>query len=135
MPAPPIPQFDKKSFPDALWLGKFFDALRPFFESASAALGSQLAPVIIARDIQVSTGEGGSLLSTVFCAWRPPATVLVLASAVELDANGRELGLVTTSTVTWTRGEKGGAAGLEITSLDGLASASRYRLTVWALPG
>jgi hypothetical protein len=135
MPAPPIPQFDKKSFPDAPWLGKFFDALRPFFESASAALGSQLAPVVIARDIQVGTDESGDPVTPVFCAWRPPATVLVLVSAVELDAAGRETGRVTTPTVVWARGERAGTAGLEITSLDGLASSSRYRLTVWALPG
>lgn len=135
MPAPPIPQFEKKSFPEAPWLGKFFETLRPFLEGTSAALGSSLAPVVIARDIQFSTDESGNPVTPVFCAWRPPATVLLLTSAVELDSAGRETGRVSTATAVWARAERAGSSGLEITALDGLAASTRYRLTVWALPG
>lgn len=40
--APETPQLDKSKFPQAPWLTKFWDLLRPFFERTSAALKASL---------------------------------------------------------------------------------------------
>lgn len=130
MPAPQVPQFDKRRFPDAPWLSGFWELLNPFFQAVSEAIGADVSPQVLARDL-VATTDASKALAAPVVAKGVTAKGLVLVTAERLDAQGRATGEACTAPATYAN--TGG--GLQVTALIGLAASSRYRLTVWVVPG
>lgn len=130
MPAPQLPSFDKKAFPDAPWIAKFYETLRPFFQVVSDALGSVVSPQVLVRNLQATTDASKALTAPVV-AKGVTASGLLLVTAERLDAQGRATGESCTAPATYTNT----AGNLQVTALVGLAASSRYRLTVWVVPG
>lgn len=130
MPAPQVPSFDKRRFPDAPWLSAFWEVLKPFLEGVHDALGDIVSPQVLAREL-VATTDASKALTAPVLAKGVTAKGLVLVTAERLDNQGRATGEACTTPATYTNT----TGNLQVTALVGLAASSRYRLTVWVVPG
>lgn len=145
MAAPPeVPQLDKGKFPQAPWLGRLWDLLRPFFERTSGALKASLTHgqagdgyqpgnlLAFVREVRVPVGASFPLsfrneLSV-------PVKGLVVWAARREDNPDIALSAGLTAGagvwIDWQNASEAGSSVVRIRGLTGLNSAFSYVLTV-----